>query len=417
MILASLVALFVLIGAHVPKAFTLFYLALAIGTFWMYGQAPSLGLRRSQLIPPIWVLISLQAFSLGHAYGMVHYGYWSFAGRDFADLIASVFLPIWCISLGFAFQKVNKKLLATLILAYSAGALFYFLLALLKTRGLNWYSPVGDVGSILTPWGIAQSMNIRSMEQNGILALVGLPLGFELLLWGRRWAGWLLLVFGLLAGCATISLGGRLWIPSFFLASLPLVFGLVAEFKAKILFDWRSRGICLGVLVLFLIVLFSRFSSLCDERFSLYAGFLRRLDQVFWGGRSIRFDANVCNGGLYPYDASGLAGTSPMAHNVLLDLIKDTGILAVIPLMMVFAAVMFRYLTVFLPAVVRVRVRENWSDLALNGVTAVLIVQFMFQPVLYGDGLLYYFGYIIMGALLAWSGPNEKVFLGSPALP
>ena len=106
-----------------------------------------------------------------------------------------------------------------------------------------------------------------------------------------------------------------------------------------------------------------------------------------------------------------------MAHNVLLDLIKDTGILAVIPLMMVFAAVMFRYLTVFLPAVVRVRVRENWSDLALNGVTAVLIVQFMFQPVLYGDGLLYYFGYIIMGALLAWSGPNEKVFLASPALP
>jgi len=417
MILASLVALFVLIGAHVPKAFTLFYLALAIGTFWMYGQAPSLGLRRSQLLPPIWVLISLQVFSLGHAYGMVHYGYWSFAGRDFADLIASVFLPIWCISFGFALQKVNKKLLAMLIVAYSAGALLYFLLALLKTRGLNWYSQVGDVGSILTPWGSEQSMNIRSMEQNGILALVGLPLGFQLLLRGRQLAGWFLVLFGVVAGSATIALGGRLWIPSFFLASLPLVFGLVAVFKAKILFDWRSRVICLGVLVLFLIVLFSRFSSLCDERFSLYAGFLRRLDQVFWGGRSIRFDAKLCDGGLYPYDASGLAGTSPMAHNVLLDLIKDTGVLAVIPLLMVFAAVMFRYLTVFLPALVRVRVRENWSDLALNGVTAVLIVQFMFQPVLYGDGLLYYFGFIIMGALLAWSGPNEKAFSASPVLP
>ena len=374
----------------------------------MYGQAPSLGLRRSQLIPPIWVLISLQVFSLGHAYGMVHYGYWSFAGRDFADLIASVFLPIWCISLGFALQRVNKKLLTMLIVAYSAGALFYFLLALLKTRGLNWYSQLGDVGSILTPWGIAQSMNIRSMEQNGILALVGLPIGFQLLLWGRQLAGWFLVLIGVVAGSATIALGGRLWIPSFFLASLPLVFGLVTQFKAKILIDWRSRAIFLGGFVIFLISLSSRFSSLCDERFSLYAGFLRRLDQVFWGGRSIRFDANVCNGGLYPYDASGLAGTSPMAHNVLLDLIKDTGVLAVIPVLMVFAAVMFRYLTVFLPAVVRVRVRENWSDLALNGVTAVLIVQFMFQPVLYGDGLLYYFGYIIMGALWLGLAPTRK---------
>jgi hypothetical protein len=96
MILASLVALFVFIGAHVPKAFTLFYLALAIGTFWTYRQAPSMGLRRSQLIPPIWVLICLQVFSLGHAYGMVHYGYWGYAYRDFADLLSSVFLPIWC---------------------------------------------------------------------------------------------------------------------------------------------------------------------------------------------------------------------------------------------------------------------------------------------------------------------------------
>lgn len=38
MILASLVALFILIGAHVPKAFTLFYLALAIGTFWCMAK-------------------------------------------------------------------------------------------------------------------------------------------------------------------------------------------------------------------------------------------------------------------------------------------------------------------------------------------------------------------------------------------
>jgi len=410
MILASLVALFVLIGAHVPKAFTLFYLALAIGTFRTYRQAHSLGLRRSQLVPPIWVLISLQVFSLGHAYGMVHYGYWGYAGRDFADLIASVFLPIWCFSLGFALQKVNKKLLTVLIVAYSAGALFYFLLALLKTRGLNWYSQVGDVGSILTPWGIAQSMNIRSMEQNGILALVGLPLGFQLLLRGRRWTGWLLLVFGILAGCATISLGGRLWIPSFFLASLPLIFVLVAEFKAKILADWRSKGICLGVFVLFSIALFSRYSSLCDERFSLYAGFLRRLDQVFWGGRSIHFEATSCIGGVYPYDAAGHVGISPMAHNVVLDLVKDTGVLVVIPLLMVFGAVVFRYFVVFLPALARVhqgvRVNDSWPDLALNSVAAVLIVRFMFQPLLYGDGLLYYFGYIIMGALLAWTGPN-----------
>ena len=100
---------------------------------------------------------------------MVHYGYWGYAYRDFADLLSSVFLPIWCISLGFALQKVNKKLLTMLIVAYSAGALFYFLLVLLKTRRLNWYSHVGDVGSILTPWGSEQSMNMRSMEQNGFL--------------------------------------------------------------------------------------------------------------------------------------------------------------------------------------------------------------------------------------------------------
>ena len=417
MILASLVALFVFIGAHVPKAFTLFYLALAIGTFWTYRQAPSMGLRRSQLIPPIWVLICLQVFSLGHAYGMVHYGYWGYAYRDFADLLSSVFLPIWCISLGFALQKVNKKLLTMLIVAYSAGALFYFLLALLKTRGFNWYSQVGDVGSILTPWGSEQSMNIRSMEQNGILALVGLPLGFQLLLRGRQLAGWFLVLFGVVAGSATIALGGRLWIPSFFLASLPLVFGLVAVFKAKFLFDWRSRAICLGGFVTFLIALSSHFSSLCDERFSLYVGFLRRLDQVFWGGRSMRFDANTCDGGLYPYDASGIAATSPMAHNVILDLIKDTGVLAVIPLLIIFVIIMFKYFMVFLPSVVTGRVGENWSDLALNGATAVLIVQFMFQPVLYGDGLLYYFAYIIMGALLAWTGPNEKALSASPALP
>ena len=131
----------------------------------------------------------------------------------------------------------------------------------------------------------------------------------------------------------------------------------------------------------------------------------------------MRFDANTCEDELYPYDASGIAATSPMAHNVILDLIKDTGVLAVIPLLIIFVIIMFKYFMVFLPSVATGRVGENWSDLALNGATAVLIVQFMFQPVLYGDGLLYYFAYIIMGALLAWTGPNEKALSASPALP
>ena len=88
-----------------------------------------------------------------------------------------------------------------------------------------------------------------------------------------------------------------------------------------------------------------------------------------------------------------------MVHAVVLDIYNDAGFLPVVLL-----------LSALLPALASI-VRGFWS-LSARGTCdwqwsvrwswfVVLLTQWLFQPLLYGDGLLYYLSFLVLGLLAA----------------
>ena len=413
-----LVILFVLIGAHVPKAFSLLYLALAIT--WVMARLcnpiPLLPLPPARLRLLRLVQVLVLAFSLSYPLAMLHYGFWQLAGRQLFDFMSALLLPSALLAWGVYLARARVYLLGGCFLAYALGALVFLVAALFKTWGLAWFVPHDMSTSLLMAWGSEPSMNVRSVEQNGFLAITLLPVGVMLWRLKHYLAASFVCLAAVLGAMAVMPLGGgRLWIASLLLALLPLGLSVGLAFSRALRrfgCGWRLQTFLPLMIISALCVWLWPFTrNLCDERWQLFVQAFQRWPQLFAGGRQLAFGFMGCEGpmSLDLSPANSQHVTITMMHNVALDVVASIGLLPALPLLALLVIALVEY--------VRLLQHILAVDPSLPGIglkltclwccCAVLLPQWMFQPLIYGDGLLYYFSYAAVGVLLVF-GFNGK---------
>ena len=394
--------LFFLIGLHLPKAFTLLYVALLVCAIQVRQSKP----QAKVALPAYWrwSFLGLSLFSIVYLGIMLYWGFASPQGSGLLDCISALVLPAACFWIGLRLPVLGRAKTTKLLLAYGLGALLDVVAALFVARHPWWALDQIFPGEISTPWGVPQVVNVRSMEQNGILALALLPSALLLAVKPAvpARAGAVLIGGASLVGLhAVLSLNGRLGFLALALALLPL-FPVAWQLRHHWLKSFTAAGLG-GIVLMGAVIGRHPFvqrllaGGFCDERFGIYSGFLQQLGQGLLGGHRISFSTFLCDG-TSPF-GFGVGSPLTMVHSVVLDIYNDAGFLPVVLL-----------LSALLPALASI-VRGFWS-LSAKGMWdwqwsvrwswfVVLATQWLFQPLLYGDGLLYYLSFLVLGLLAA----------------
>jgi len=414
----------VAIGLHVPKAFTLLYGLIACMAWRSFSDSRARGCSLWGHWLRWWPsLLAVVLFSVAYVSGMLAWGLWSWQA-DRADLVNALMLPVlflWC---GLQAVRWGRSWLIRILLAYSLGSLVYVLIALGVSR-----SPWWDVAQLFPsddldlPWGYPRVINARSVEQNAIPALSLLPAALHE--WQRaksgrhQWFAVAAFVSAMLGGYALWSLQGRLGWMVLVLASIPV---LGDALRVHAVWKIRPKKLLLAVLVSLSILLMLmrpwRIQSgavgwsqgFCDERLSLHAAILRDGSASPWGGRLLVAKYQLCDGSPAVLAPSG--GTVSMAHNVVLDIFLDAGLAPVVFLAAALLPLLVRIVSKFWLAWSHGgwdwRVSVCWAWFAL------VICEWTFQPLLYSDGLLYYFSYFIVAALATggFRSPGDSARMG-----
>jgi len=398
------------VGLHVPKAFGLLYGLIASVSWRSFRDARAAG---SFSLGP-WLswwpsLAAVFCFSIAYVSGMLHWGIWAWQS-DRADIVNALFLPVLCLWAGLHAVRFDRAWLVRILLAYSLGSLIFVLIALAVSRSPWWN--VGQLfpsNNLFVPWGHPRLINVRSIEQNAVPALALLPASLFELIQARHARRRLLLVLSLLAavlgGYALWSLQGRLGWLILVLVSMP---SLAAALQLRGVWNAGVKKIaCTIFAALFILLIVLRpwrvslgsvgwSQGFCDERLSLHAAILRHGYTSPWGGRLLVAPYQLCDGSSAVLAPSG--GTVTLAHNVVLDIFLDVGLLPVLLLLAGIFPLFMGLVRSFWLAFVR----GQWGW--LTGVCwawfVLLFCEWMFQPLLYSDGLLYYFSYFVMTALV-----------------
>ena len=397
--------LFFLVGLHLPKAFTLLYVALLACAFQV-GQShqPDLAIRPTYWR---WSLLWLLLFSVAYLAIKLHWGFNSLEGTGLLDSISALVLPAGCFWIGLRLPALGRGAVTKFLLAYGFGALLYVIAALFVARHPWWALDQIFPAEISTPWGVPKVVNVRSIEQNGILALALLPSALLLVIKPSvpaRAGACVMGGAGLFGLHAVLSLNGRLGFLALALAAMPLL-PIAWHARHHRVPRWLPAA-GLGSVVVSLGVIwrhptFQRLleGGLCDERFSAYVGFLQRLSQGLWGGHRIVFSSLGCDGRTSFALGGGAAGAGVWMHNVILDIYNDAGFLPVLFLLFALVPLLVSMVRGFW----RLSVRGiwDWQWTVRWGWFVVLATQWLFNPLLYGDGLLYYLSYLVLGLLAA----------------
>lgn len=398
------------VGLHVPKAFTLVYGFVACVVWRSLGDSVSRGLSWSTPSLKWWPsLVSVFLFSVAYVCGMLAWGLWSWQS-DRPDLVNALVLPVLFLWSGLQSARLGRSWLIRILLSYSLGSLIYVLIALGVSRS-HWWN-VGQLfhSSVDVPWGYPRVINVRSIEQNAMPALSLLPASLHGLMGAkagrRQWMAGSALVVAALGGYALWSLQGRLGWLVLAVASVPCL-AEVSQLRAA----WTANGkkllvASMAALSIFLLVLRPwriRLGSagwsqgLCDERLSLHASILRHGWGSPWGGRLLAAPYELCNG--VPALLAPNGGNVTMAHNVFLDIFLDAGfvpaallVFAILPLV---AMLVKNLLRVWARGAWDVGMLVCWSWLVL------IFAEWSFQPLLYSDGLLYYFSFFALAGMAA----------------
>ena len=409
---AILAILIALVGAHVPRAFTVLYCALGLAWFitTRIDPRPLIALSgwQTKVMHIIQILVAL--FSCAYPLALLHFGIWQFAGRQLLDIVNSFLLPSCLFWFGTYLARRNFKLLVKLLIAYSIGALVFLLAALFYSRGIDWYAPQSVPGALSLAWGSATSMNVRSVEQNGILSAVYLPVGIYSYFRGYKKISFALVILGFIGLAAVLPLAnGRLWIPSLAIASVPSTIHMIsivyrflrgASSSALKLINLSLMTIAAVFLVL---SLHTYRYQLCDERFGIYLRALSHSQDLLSGGRFLAFTSYMCDGSSFTVSLRpGSTASLSMLHSVPLDILASVGQIAFTPMLLVLITALYFYLSlalsivkqVFAARFISVYCQLFWSF------SAALLVQWLFQPLIYGDNLLYMFSYSLIGALV-----------------
>ena len=394
-----------LVGLHLPRAFTLLYLFYAV-LFWQTCKAPAVAPRR------LWPLLALAVFSLGYAWASLHYGLWSLQGRDLLDLISMFALPCGGVWLGARLAQCwTPRQLSWIWLAYGLGALAYVWAVLVLGRDALTSSPLEiwrqhRALSIVVPWGQQDVMNVRSVEQNASFAVAWMIPGLWLLLRKEQSRlAQVMVVAGVLGLLAVLAFHGRIGLLVGLLSLLPLAWvatserqGVRQSLKLSI---WAMSGLG-GFLLLSLVSLLwgrgditSRLlARVYDERLDRFLAFLAHIPDTLWGGQRLSFEYFEQQRQVWVgFDASA----GDLLHNVPFDLVVRAGLIPAIALLLAVVPLLCRSLRQLGPLLRDPASRGH--ALMSAGFLIVLTVQWLFQPLIYSDGLLFYLGFFGLGAL------------------
>jgi hypothetical protein len=385
-----------LVGLHLPKAFSFFALVLIL-LAWRCRDVP--------LLPQKWLLWSVLGLLLfGSSYGLIslHYGLWRMPGRDCLDLIGMAMLPAAGLWVGFrAGAVLSWRQMAGLWLAYGLGALLFAWVVLFWGRGFPsgllleiWHRR--HESSIAVPWGSEPLMNVRSIEQNAILAVAWLVPGLWLLaIREHRRLAAVLMASGLAGLAAAQAFGGRFGL-------LVVLLGMVPVFVAskRRLVSWPLWGCAALLLAMQLHQGLERrlLVRLYDERFDRFVGFLRAARRFSGGGDQIHFGyLDHQRQVVVAFDARN----GDLMHNVIFDIYARVGWWPVLSLLLVLIPLLFRACVHLGVALRAPEPGQLAGALVAAGLLLCLTVQWLFQPLIYGDGLLFYLGFLLLGYLAA----------------
>lgn len=394
-----------LIGSHIPKASTLFFLLLAVLAWRCRKIRPArFGLR--------WSVVCIFAFSIGYVIISVHHGLWSLSGRDLLDVISMAVLPSASVWVGAkAGAHYSAKSMAIALAAYSTCALIYSFITLVYSR--VFVQELGLLGLLPSSYPVhslfflGKLINVRSIEQNASFAAAFLPLSILSIRKGQSLARSLFLCFiallGLMGILTGIAFNGRLVI----LSALISWFFLFIAWPPARYFVQRTVQKRLKVMAVVMFssasaILFDLVSSrryLYDERFDRYRGFASSFLAYPNGGNYMRFQwMDSVTGEVVIYDAlGGGSDSSSLMHNVIMDVYVRAGWFPTVMLCLgVFPLLFFAVRNIVTGYV------SSKSFIVLSIASAFLVcwaIQFLFQPLIYSDGLLFYFGFLLLGFL------------------
>ena len=394
-----------LVGLHLPKAFTLLYLLYAV-LFWQTRNASAIAPRR------LWPLLALAVFSIGYAWASLHYGLWSFQGSDLFGLISAISLPCSGFWLGARLaQSWTPRQLSGIWLAYGLGALAYVWLVLLLGRDalsssfLEIWRQHRDL-SIAVPWGQQVVMNVRSVEQNATFAVSWMFPGLWLLLRQEQLRlAQLMATSGLLGLLAVLAFHGRIGLLVGLLSLLPLAWVATSARQAgrqslKLIF-WALSSICGFLLLSFFSLLWGRgdmmprlLARIYDERLDRFLAFLTSVPDTLWGGQQLRFEYFEQQRQVWvSFDASA----GDLLHNVPFDLLLRAGLIPSIALLLAVVPLLCRSVW-HLCRLLKEPAYRGEALIGFGFLTA-LTVQWLFQPLIFSDALLFYFGFFGLGVL------------------
>jgi hypothetical protein len=137
-------------------------------------------------------------------------------------------------------------------------------------------------------------------------------------------------------------------------------------------------------------------ARLYDERLDRFAGFLAHLFSTGWGGQVLQFR-------YFDHQRQSLvtfnAAAGDLLHNVPFDVVVRVGLVPAALLLVVVLPLYCRAL-----GQLRFALLDRGSAapaLITAGFLITLTVQWLFQPLIYGDGLLFYVGFVLLGYLAA----------------
>jgi len=373
-----------LLGLGVPRSFALLSLALLV-VLVCWGQ------RRQPSAPRwlVWCASCLMLFGLSYSISQMLWGVWSPPMAWLTEIINLTLLPAACLLAGWCLGHWAPRQGTRVMLLYIVGGLLYVSLALALSRSPWWDLRESYELLIRVPWGSDGLINVRSVEQRGFLALGLLPIAAVL---ASRKQFRLALgcgFLGLIAVHVGIATNSRIGWAILALDCLPLVL-LLPSLWAR----WFVLG-TIGVSTLGGIAQ----GWLCDERFWLMKGFLQKMPSALWGGRQITFNYQSCPP-VTPLRFGSFEGsTASLAHNNFLDVYNDVGLL---PLIFLIIAVIPLAYAIGRDLIVVMQLEVLSSSFLLRwSLFSVVVVEWLIQPFVYSDQLMFTLAFLFAGYLLS----------------
>jgi len=376
-------ALAALLGLGVPRSFALLSLAVLV-VLGCWGQ------RRRPAAPPwlLWCAACLVLFGLSYSISQVLWGVWSPPMAWLTEIINLTLLPAACLLAGWCLGHWAPRQGTRVMLLYILGGLLYVSLALALSRSPWWDLRQSFEILIKVPWGSDSLTNVRSVEQRGFLALGLLPIAVVMASRQRFWLALGCGALGLVAVHVGISTQSRIGWAILALACLPLVLLLRAL--------W-ARWLVLGTIGVSTVGAITQ-GWLCDERLWLVKGFLQAMPSALWGGRQIAFTYQSCPP-ITPLRFGSIEGASAsLAHNVVLDVYNDVGLIPFLFLLLAVIPLAWKIgrglVSTFQHGFLTTGLLLRWS------LISVVVMEWLIQPFLYSDQLMFTIAFLFGGYLL-----------------